>query len=128
MSAVKGNHLKRIRELKSMRQMEITVTTSTTTSTLELPAGVRVSVPELRAEWMLYSPAAAATTLQVQKSTQEASATASVPTAPVEGVFLRQWGSRGAGPGQFNCPSAVAVNGSEVLVCDGGNHRVQVFR
>ena len=41
----------------------------------------------------------------------------------------RQWGSEGEGPGQFNRPRGVAVtSGGDILVCDWGNHRVQVFR
>ena len=45
-----------------------------------------------------------------------------------DGTFLRQWGGRGAGPGQFSHPFDVAVKGNEVLVADGLiNHRVQVF-
>ncbi len=44
------------------------------------------------------------------------------------GVFLRQWGSRGHGPGQFKHPSSVVMRGAEVLVSDRYNYRVQVFR
>lgn len=47
------------------------------------------------------------------------------------GRFLRQWGSFGSGPGQFNRPVDVTVldNGSEyhVYVADLNNHRVQEF-
>lgn len=42
-------------------------------------------------------------------------------------VFLREWGSAGAGDGQFNVPISVAVNGNEIYVTDSGNKRVQVF-
>ena len=45
----------------------------------------------------------------------------------MDGTFLRQWGSEGEGPGQFDYPSAVAVHGEEVIVCGRGNHRMQVF-
>ena len=45
----------------------------------------------------------------------------------LDGTFVRQWGGRGAGPGQFNVPRGVAVVGDAVIVCDAGNHRVQVF-
>ena len=42
-------------------------------------------------------------------------------------VFLREWGSAGAGDGQFNVPISVAVHGNEIYVTDSGNKRVQVF-
>ncbi|MGI8552869.1 MAG: Kelch repeat-containing protein, partial [Dehalococcoidia bacterium] len=42
--------------------------------------------------------------------------------------FLRAWGSQGTGPGQFNYPVAVAVDGSgNVYVADQGNDRIQKF-
>jgi hypothetical protein len=47
--------------------------------------------------------------------------------ASVEGVFLRQWGSRGDGDAKFESPVGVCVNGEEVFVCDMFNHRIQVF-
>lgn len=45
----------------------------------------------------------------------------------LNGVFLRQWGSRGSEHGQFEFPWGVAVRGNEVLVSDSSNHRVQRF-
>ena len=45
----------------------------------------------------------------------------------LDGSFGRQWGTRGAGEGQFSRPTAVAVSGGEVYVCDDGNHHIQVF-
>ena len=50
----------------------------------------------------------------------------------LDGTFVRQWGTQGAGEGQFgkgqnDSPSAVAVSGEEVVVCDAGNHCIQVF-
>ena len=47
--------------------------------------------------------------------------------APVEGVFLRQWGTKGNGESEFEYPSGVCANGEEVFVCDEVNHRIQVF-
>jgi hypothetical protein len=52
-----------------------------------------------------------------------------------DNTLLRHVGSCGAGPGQFNSPSAVSVVSSEVTgigeawlaVADGNNHRVQVL-
>jgi DNA-binding beta-propeller fold protein YncE len=42
-------------------------------------------------------------------------------------VFLRKWGTPGAGDGQFNGPAGIAVKGDEVFVTELGNNRVQVF-
>jgi hypothetical protein len=53
------------------------------------------------------------------------------------GKFLRQWGSRGNGPGQFGSPTGnggsghphcvVLSNDGLVYTCDRGNNRIQVF-
>jgi DNA-binding beta-propeller fold protein YncE len=44
------------------------------------------------------------------------------------GVFLKSWGSRGLGPGQFNTPHGIAVDAQgNVYVADAGNRRIQVF-
>jgi DNA-binding beta-propeller fold protein YncE len=45
------------------------------------------------------------------------------------GTFVREWGSFGSGPGQFNRPWGVAVDSGtgNVFVVDTGNGRVQVF-
>ena len=41
----------------------------------------------------------------------------------------RQWGSFGAGPGQFNKPWGLATTaGGDIVVCDSGNDRIQVYR
>ena len=46
----------------------------------------------------------------------------------VDGLLVTQFGSLGAGPGQFNAPQGVAIDGlNRILVADTGNHRVQVF-
>ena len=45
----------------------------------------------------------------------------------VDGSFIRQWGTRGSGQGEFKCPGGVAVSNEEVVVSDTFNHRVQVF-
>ncbi|OQA90675.1 MAG: Serine/threonine-protein kinase PknD [Elusimicrobia bacterium ADurb.Bin231] len=45
-------------------------------------------------------------------------------------VFIRQWGSSGAGSGQFNKPAGIAVNSSTnvlIYVADRDNHRIQLF-
>jgi DNA-binding beta-propeller fold protein YncE len=45
-----------------------------------------------------------------------------------DGHFIREWGSYGTGPGQFDFPSGITVQGNEyVYVVDAGNHRVQKF-
>jgi len=44
------------------------------------------------------------------------------------GKFLFQWGSKGAGPGQFDLPHAIATDANgNVYVADRSNARVQVF-
>lgn len=48
-----------------------------------------------------------------------------------DGNFLREWGSHGSEPGQFDEPEGVAVDDTllkqDVYVADTRNHRVQVF-
>ena len=44
------------------------------------------------------------------------------------GVYIKAWGSRGAGIGQFNTPHSIAVDAQgNVYVGDRGNARIQVF-
>ena len=45
-----------------------------------------------------------------------------------DGRYDFEWGGKGAGPGQFNLPHGVAVDGrGRVVVCDRSNSRLQVF-
>ena len=46
-----------------------------------------------------------------------------------DGVFVKSWGSKGNGDGQFDVVRSIAVTAEgEVYVADGGNnHRIQVF-
>ncbi len=45
-----------------------------------------------------------------------------------EYVFIAEWGVAGAGNGQFNEPSGIAVDrDGNVYVADRGNHRIQKF-
>lgn len=45
-----------------------------------------------------------------------------------KGYWVRQWGERGTGPGQFLTPHGVVVDAKDnVYVADRGNARVQVF-
>ena len=45
-----------------------------------------------------------------------------------DGRFLKSWGSRGSGPGQFDLPLSVATDArGNVYVADRGNRRIQVF-
>ena len=42
--------------------------------------------------------------------------------------YLRQWGTYGSAPGQFNDPQGVVVDGSgNIYVADAGNFRIQEF-
>ena len=51
-----------------------------------------------------------------------------VPSARGPGyVFVKAWGGKGTGPGQFNDPTGIAVAGGEVFVADARNGRIQVF-
>lgn len=44
------------------------------------------------------------------------------------GRFLLQWGSHGAGDGQFDFPTGIATDGQGMIyVGDAGNHRIQKF-
>jgi DNA-binding beta-propeller fold protein YncE len=45
-----------------------------------------------------------------------------------DGTHLLSWGTKGTGPGEFDLPHSVWVDGPErILVADRENHRVQVF-
>ena len=44
------------------------------------------------------------------------------------GTFVREWGSHGDGPGQFNVSVGMAISEEgELWVCDQGNFRLQCF-
>jgi hypothetical protein len=45
-----------------------------------------------------------------------------------DGVFVKSWGSKGTGQGQFSVARAIAIDGQDnVYVADPGNRRIQVF-
>ena len=45
-----------------------------------------------------------------------------------DGNWIKSWGDRGDGPGQFNTLHSIATdNNGNVYVADRGNHRIQVF-
>ena len=51
-----------------------------------------------------------------------------VPFAKEQGYeFVKTWGGKGSGPGQFHDPIGIAVSDSEVFVADSRNGRIQVF-
>jgi hypothetical protein len=42
--------------------------------------------------------------------------------------YLMQWGTQGAGAGEFESPQGMAIDGNGfVYVVDTGNHRIQKF-
>jgi hypothetical protein len=44
------------------------------------------------------------------------------------GKWLKQWGTYGTAPGQFNTPHSIAIDrANDVYVADRGNRRIQVF-
>jgi len=45
----------------------------------------------------------------------------------LQGGEVMTWGTKGAGPGQFSYPRAVAANAGEVIVSDDDNHRIEQF-
>lgn len=48
--------------------------------------------------------------------------------AAAEYKFVKQWGSLGAGDGEFNQPGGIAVGkGGDIYVADADNHRIQKF-
>lgn len=44
-----------------------------------------------------------------------------------QGKILRQWGTRGSNPGEFNYPTALALAEDRIFVLDAMNFRVQAF-
>ena len=44
------------------------------------------------------------------------------------GVWVKSWGAKGSGPGEFNTPHSIAIDRQDsVYVGDRANHRIQVF-
>ncbi len=45
-----------------------------------------------------------------------------------DGTFVKAWGSKGAGPGQFNTPHSLTMDSTgRIFVADRGNNRIQIF-
>jgi DNA-binding beta-propeller fold protein YncE len=51
----------------------------------------------------------------------------SVHRFTAEGELIQSWGEPGTGPGQFNLPHGVWIDGKKVYVADRQNNRVQIF-
>jgi sugar lactone lactonase YvrE len=45
-----------------------------------------------------------------------------------DGTFIKAWGTRGSGPGEFNLPHGIAMDSrGRIFVADRGNNRIQIF-
>jgi len=45
-----------------------------------------------------------------------------------DGTFIKAWGTRGSGPGEFNLPHSIAMDSrGRIFVADRGNNRIQIF-
>lgn len=45
-----------------------------------------------------------------------------------DGTFIKAWGKRGKGPGEFDTPHAIAMDSrGRIFVADRGNNRIQIF-
>jgi tripartite motif-containing protein 71 len=46
----------------------------------------------------------------------------------MNGAFMKSYGSKGSGDGQFECPSGICISPSgQIIVSESGNHRIQIF-
>ena len=116
-----------------MRETDVTVTTVKHTTSVRLPVGVMVDMACVAAEGlsMLWCPPSdskseSSITPLVERSRTEMVVERRVSlVAPVEGVFLRQWGSEGSEEGKFNAPGGICVSGEELFICDWKNHRIR---
>ncbi|MEO8441955.1 MAG: 6-bladed beta-propeller [Betaproteobacteria bacterium] len=44
------------------------------------------------------------------------------------GKFIKTWGKKGSGPGEFDMPHGLAIDSSgRLFVADRGNSRIQIF-
>ena len=130
LSALRGHHRREIERLEGLRHVEVDVVETKHRERVLLPSGLRVRVPELcpHGELQWSPPAAFGGAVAVEETKASVVVRRTLPVVqPVQGTFVRQWGKRGAGEGQFNGPRAVAVRGEEVIVCDDDDHRIQVF-
>ena len=45
-----------------------------------------------------------------------------------DGKFIKAWGTRGSGPGEFNLPHSIAIDSrGRIFVADRTNNRIQIF-
>ena len=45
-----------------------------------------------------------------------------------DGTFIKAWGTRGSGPGEFNLPHSIAIDSrGRIFVADRTNNRLQIF-
>ena len=121
-------HISEVARLEGLREVEVDISTLTRKELVLQPSGLRVWAPALCEDGeLLWSPPGARTEAKVVDTKESVVTRQHVPLEmPVAGLFVRQWGENGYGPGH-NTPCGVAVGRQEVVVCDRDNHRVQVF-
>ena len=123
------NHISEVARLEGQRKVEVEVTSTTRKELVLLVPNLRVWAPALCEDGeLLWSPPGASAEAEVVGSTASVVTRQRLPLeVPVKGLFLRQWGVEGAGPGQFKHPYGVAAGEHGVVVADTANHRMQVF-
>ena len=103
-------HISEVARLEGLREVEVEVTVRTRKELVLLPPGLRVWAPALCEDGeLLWSPPGARTEAKVVESTESVVTRQHLPLErPVEGLFVRQWGEHGNGPGQFAQPYGVS--------------------
>ena len=110
-----GNHKREIERLQQLQNVDVNVTVTTHRQRLLLAPGMLARLPELGVEGVMWiPPAAKAEEVKMEESTEVAKVEMCLSIVhPVQGKFVRQWGTNGGSSGE-----GVAVSDGEVFVCD----------